>query len=177
MKVIVALLIILVASTAFAITGRPPEPNDIPFEYDVNAVPAEILLWSIAEPNLTVSTTIAVHNKWGLHVDLIAYDHTDANTPVLVQRSQKQKDPDGGWNQYFNVLVTLSGEGVHYIELTCIDKVGRQDKRTLLILGAKDDTPYIFVESPPIISTREAQRAWQYAKKMKYPVTNPMSRR
>lgn len=159
------------------IVDRPPAPSDVPFEFDPNMVTSEVLIWYIAEPNVTFAFTVGAHNRWGLQTELSASDCYDSNTPILIDRGPKQKDPEGGWNQFFNVLVTPRSEGVHYIDLVCEDKVGRQDKRTLLVLCVADDTPFIFVEVPPTITVAEAQRTWQVAKKIGYPATSPTNRK
>jgi len=169
--------ILLILVTFLTITARPPVPVDIPFEYDPNMVTAEILQWFVAEPNVTFVCTVAAHNRWGLRTELEVTDCYDPNSAILIQRSEKLKDPEGGWNQYWNVMITISGEGVHYIELKCIDKVGRTDERTLLVLCVKDDVPFLFIESAPTISIKQAQRSWQYAKKVGYPATMPTMRR
>ena len=170
------LIYLMLCTTALAITQRPPVPTDIPFEYDPNAVTADILRWFVAEPNLTFIYTASVKNRWGLHVDFVVVDYYDANTPILTERSAKvPDDEDGGWIQNFNIMVTPSKEGVHYLEMTTVDKRGISDTRTLLVLCVADDPPFIFIEDPPIITKRikEAQRIWQVAKKMGYPITKP----
>ena len=168
------LLLIAIAMTG--IIERPPIPTDIPFEYDPNMLTADIMRWYVAEPNLTFVCSPSAKNRWGLHVDLTAIDFYDANTPILIDRGVKEKDiDDGGWIQHFNVMVTPSTEGVHYIELTATDKRGRFDKRTLLVLCVADDPPFLFMETAPTISEAEAQRTWQVAKKVGYPATSPTS--
>ena len=172
------LITLLFASTSaiLAITQRPPIPADVPFEYDPNMVTSEILMWYVAEPNLNFIFTAKVKNKWGLQVDFIVSDCYDANTPILVERGLKTKDLEhGGWIQEFNVVATPGAEGVHYIEMTATDKIGRFDKRTLLVLCVEDEPPFIFIDDPPIIASRkkEAQRIWQVATKQQYPVTKP----
>ena len=159
-----------------AIIQRPPVPQDIPFPYDPNMVTSEILEWFVAEPNLTFVYSPSVKNKWGLQVDFHVVDCHDANTPILVERGIREPDPDGGWIQRFQVMVTPSTEGVHYIEMTAIDKKGRMDSRTLLVLCVEDDPPFIFMEDTPVITDAQldaAERTWQYAKKMRYPATKP----
>lgn len=163
--------------TAILSVTRPPVPANIPFAYDPNMVTAEILTWCVADPNLTVMTTVAAHNKWGLDTELTVRDVYDGNTPIAIQKNQKTKDPAGGFNQYWVLMVTPMAEGVHYIELICTDKVGRSDQRTMLILCVEGDSPFLFVESPPVITVEQAQRAWQYAKKIGYPITSPAARR
>lgn len=170
------LLFAIAAGITFGITQRPPIPADIPFPYDSNLVTAEILEWFIAEPNLSFIYSPAVKNKWGLEVDFIVVDCYDSNTPILVERGTREKDPDGGWIQRFQVIATLSKEGVHYLEMTAVDKKGRTDVRILLVLCAADDPPFIFMEDPPVITDaqlKNAQKTWQYAKKMQYSATNP----
>ena len=157
-----------------AIVQRPPVPTDIPFPYDANMATSEILEWFVAEPNLTFVYSPAVKNKWGLQVDFIVSDCYDSNTPILIERGIREEDPDGGWIQRFQVMVTPSKEGVHYIEMTAIDKKGRTDSRTLLVLCAADDSPFIFMDDPPVITKlKDAQKTWQYAMKHGYPATKP----
>jgi hypothetical protein len=169
--------VLMIVASYLAIMERPPIPADIPFEYDSNMVTSDILAWCVAEPNVSFACTVAAHNKWGLRTELSVMDCYDPSVLILVQRSEKLKDADGGWNQYWNVIITPEAEGVHYIELACIDAVRRSDKRMLLVLCVEDDSPFLFMESPPTISMKQAQRAWQYAKKAEYPVTAPMVRR
>jgi len=154
--------------------SRPPVPENIPFPHDPNMVTSDILEWFVTEPNLTFVYFPAVKNKWGLHVDFEVSDCYDANTPILVERGVKEPDPEGGWIQRFRVMVTPSKEGVHYLEMTAIDKKGRTDIRTLLVLCVADDTPFIFMDDRPVITKmKDAQKAWQYARKLGYPATSP----
>ena len=159
-----------------AIIQRPPVPTDIPFPYDPNMVTSEILEWFVAEPNLTFVFSPSVKNKWGLQVDFEVIDCSDANTPILVERGIREKDTDGGWIQRFQVMVTPSKEGLHYIEMTAVDKKGQTDTRTLLVLCVEDEPPFIFMEDPPVItkkSIKNAQKMWQVAMKRNYPATKP----
>ena len=158
------------------IIQRPPVPENIPFPYDAKMVTSEVLEWFVAEPNLTFVYTASVKNKWGLEVDYTVTDCYDANTPILVDRGVREEDTDGGWIQRFHVMVTPASEGVHYLEMTAIDKKGRLDKRVLLVLCVEDDPPFIFIEDPPVItdaSIKNAQRLWQVAAKYGYPATKP----
>jgi len=147
-------------------------PNDVPFAYDPNLCTASIMDWQIAEPNIAAIYSVGAHNKWGLDIELTTNDPN-----ILIQKLAKAKDPEGGWNQYWQCMFTYSVEGVHYIEITVEDKVGRTDCRTLLVLCVSDDTPFIFPGSPPVIISdariKDAQRFWQFAKKNNYPVTKP----
>ena len=168
------LIILIMAS--ISIVTRPPVPTDVPFEYEKDLLTSDVLMWHVAEPNLSFIFKAKVKNKWGLHVDFETNDCYDSNTPILVERGQKTRDiENGGWIQEFDVVVTFNKEGVHYIEMKATDKIGRFDKRTLLVLCVGDEPPFIFIDDPPIITSRmkEAQRFWQLAVKHKYDATKP----
>jgi len=170
----VVVLLMLLAVPAWAVV-RPPdlEPNDVPFAYEPNLCLSPVLDWQIVEPNLAAIYGVGSHNSWGLDTELTTNDPN-----ILIQKLEKTKDPDGGWNQWFQCMFTYPAEGVRYIEFTVEDKRGRIDKRTLLVLVTEDDTPFVFPGSPPplrVSRIKEAQRMWQYAKKMNYPVTKPTS--
>jgi len=176
MKVLKLIFILFLASVSMAV-NRPPalSPADVPFAYDVNMVASDVLAWTVTEPNVSVIFRAKVRHKWGLGITFAAVDCYDANTPILVNAGLKVPDVnDGGWIQDFDMVITPLFEGVHYVEMTAVNKLGRaEDKRTLLILCAVDEPPIIFTDDKPVISTREAQRLWQVAKKKGYPVTKP----
>ena len=174
-RISILLLIFILNITAWSVE-RPPimEPNNVPFVYEPNLCLSPVMAWIIAEPNISTIYGVGSHNKWGLSTELTIVD--PAGGEVIIQKLGKYKDPAGGWNQYWQFMFTMSVEGVHYLELTVTDKVGRTDCRTLLVLVTKDDTPFIFPGSPPplpVSRIKEAQRFWQYAKKNNYPVTKP----
>jgi len=165
-----ALLIIMLAAT------RPPElgPDEIPFAYDPNLCPSPLLAYVISEPNLSVVYAVGAHNKWGLDIELDVVNANGQLIDIVVQKLGRAKDPQGGWNQYWQFAWTPPPvEMVHYLEIVVTDKVGRTARRTLLVYAVHDDTPFIFHGSPPVSRLNEAQRLWQYAKKIQKPLTKP----
>jgi len=145
-------------------------PNDVPFAYEPNLCLSHVMDWQVVEPNLAAIYSVGSHNKWGLDTEMSTNDPN-----ILIQKLEKTKDPDGGWNQWWQCMFTYSVEGVRYIEFTATDKRGRTDRRTLLVLVVEDDAPFIFPGSPPLADARikESQRFWQYAMKAGYPITKP----
>ncbi|HUS74279.1 MAG TPA: hypothetical protein VMY06_14560 [Sedimentisphaerales bacterium] len=176
-RIAILLLVFVLNVTAWSVV-RPPdlEPNDVPFAYEPNLCLSPIMDWQIAEPNIAAIYGVRYHDSRGLDTELTA---VDPNGPeILVQKLGRFKDPEGGWSQYWQIMFTISGEGVHYLELETEDKLGRWDCRTLLVLSISDDTYFILPGSPPplpVSRIKEAQRFWQYAKKVGYPVTKPTS--
>jgi len=169
----IVILLMLLAIPAWGVS-TPPElgPDNVPFVYDSNLCPSSVIDWQIAEPNMAAIYSVGSHNKWGLDTDMSTNDPN-----ILIQKLEKTKDPDGGWNQWYQCMFTYSAEGVKYIEFTATDKKGRTESRTLLVLVTEDDTPFIFPGSPPLPVARikDAQRFWQYAMKNNYPTTKPTS--
>ena len=169
----VVVLLMLLTVPAWSVT-RPPdlEPNDVPFAYEPNLCTSPVMDWAYAQPNLASIYSIGSHNKWGMDTEITV---NDAN--IIIQKLDKVKDPDGGWNQYFQIMFAYSVDGVHYIEITVTDKIGRSDSRTLLVLVVSNDPPFVFPGSlrPPVADSRinEAKRFWQYARKRGYRVTMP----
>jgi hypothetical protein len=153
---------------------RPPVPTDVPFEFDPNLCQSEVMDWAIAEPNLSIVYAVGAHNKWGLEIDF-ALSPSDPTTLVVVDKLGKAKDPEGGWNQYWQFSLTLPPiEKVHYINLVATDKAGRTDSRTLLIYAVFDDAPFLFPSEPlPVSRMKEAQKLWQVAMKKGTPMTKP----
>ena len=167
------ILIILSVSSVLAVDIPPVlGPNDIPFPYDPNLCTSPIMDWQVIEPNLAAIYSVGSHNKWGLDTEMTTNDPN-----ILIQKLEKEKDPDGGWNQWYMCMFTYSVEGVHYIEFTPTDKKGRTESRTLLVLVVEDDAPFVFPGTPPLPVARikDAQGFWQYAKKINYPTTKPTS--
>jgi len=173
----VVVLLMLLAVPAWSVT-RPPdlEPNDVPFAYDPNLCTSPVMDWQIVDPNIAAIYGVRYHDSRGLDTELTAVDPNGVE--IIIQSLGRYRDPEGGWSQYWNIMFTISSEGVHYIELETVDKLGRSDCRTLLVLAISDDSFFILPGSPPplpISRIKEAQRMWQYAKKMNYPVTKPTS--
>ena len=170
----VSMLLLFLTVTTWSIE-RPPvmEPNDVPFVYEPNLCLSPVMDWVITEPNIAAIYGVGYHDSRGLNTELTA---VDPNGPViLIQKLGKYKDSGGGWNQYWQCMFTMSTEEVHYLELETVDKIGRSDCRTLLVLVIRDDNFFIFPGSPPlpVSHIKETQRFWQYAKKVGYPVTKP----
>ena len=178
-----ARIVIVLAIVAFAVLAAvcnaaerpaPLDPNRVPFPYEPNLCPSPVLDYVISEPNLSVVYAIGAHNRWGLDIELDVVDANGELIDVVVQKLGRAKDPNGGWNQYWQFAWTPPAiEKVHYLELICTDKVGRQDRCTLLVYAVYDDAPFIFHGSPPIARLTQAQRLWQYAKKVQQPLTLP----
>jgi hypothetical protein len=167
-------LVLLITSMAWG-ADIPPVmgPNDVPFAYEPNLCLSPVMDWVITEPNISTIYGVGYHDHRGLSVELTA---SDPNGPdILIQKLDRYKDPAGGWNQYWQCMFTIPADGVHYIELETVDKIGRTDCRTLLVLVTSDDSYFIFPGTPPLPVSRikDAQRFWQYAKKLNYPVTKP----
>ena len=172
MKVV---LILLLAACASAVT-RPPVPTDIPFPYDPNLCKSPIMEWIVVEPNLTFVYAIGVHNLHGLKVNVSMMGTGVSPIDVLVERLGVVEDPDGGWNQYFQIAWTPpEGEQVYYPEIIAVDLAGRIDRRTVLIYAVFDDAPFIFpVQELPVSRMKAAQRMIQVAKKVRFPMTKPV---
>ena len=172
MKRLIEIGLVLITSMAWGATV-PPElnPADVPFAYEPNLCLSSVMDWQIVEPGIAAIYSVGSHNKWGLDTEMTTND-----SGILIQKLEKTKDPEGGWNQWFQCMFTYSAEGVHYVNFTTTDKKGRTESRTLLVLAVSDDTPFIFPGSPPVASRdKEAQRFWQVAVKKGYPVTKPTS--
>ena len=174
MKMIKAVFLLLLVAPVWAAVLPPElEPADVPFAYEPNMCTSPVMAWVITEPNIANIYSVGYHDNRGLSVDLTA---NDPNGPeILIQKLDRYKGPTGGWNQYWQCMFTISDEGVHYVELETVDKIGRIDSRTLLVLSISDDSYFIFPGSPPLPVARikETQRFWQYAMKAGYPVTKP----
>lgn len=170
--------IILILAGLLSVITRPPVPNDVPFEFDVNCCASEVMSWIIVEPNLSLVYAIGVHNKFGLAIDIDVVGTSDEPIDTLVDRLGKVADPDGGWNQYFQIAWTPPpGEQIHYLELRATDAAGRQDRRTLLVYATDDTGPIIFpIHGPlPVSRIKSAQRLVQVAKKVGFPLTRPIT--
>jgi len=172
----VVVLLMLLAVPAWSVV-RPPDlgPVDVPFAYEPNLCTSPVMDWQIVDPNIAAIYGVRYHDSRGLDTELTAIDPNGVE--IIIQSLGRYRDPEGGWSQYWNIMFTISGEGVHYIELETVDKLGRSDCRTLLVLSISDDDYFILPGSPPLPVSRikEVQRFWQYAKKMNYPTTKPTS--
>ena len=163
-------LVLLITSVALGVSV-PPElgPEDVPFPYDPNMCMSSVMDWQVVEPGIASIYSVGSHNKWGLETEMTTNDPN-----ILVQKLEKVKDPEGGWNQWYQCMFTYSREGVHYVNVTATDKKGRTESRTLVVLAVMDDPPFIFPGSPVSDARiKDAQRFWQVAAKKGYPVTKP----
>lgn len=167
----------LLVSTSTAVT-RPPVPTDVPFEYDPNLCSSSLMDFVITEPNVSVVSAIGGHNRWGLDLELDVARCDGQIIDVNVQRMSKVKDPNGGWNQYWQWSWTPPAslqDEVYYLELRLIDEIGRQNRRTILVYAVQDDPPFLFpVRGPiPVARVKQAQRHWQWVKKHGKTLTSP----
>ena len=177
MKRAILTITLLLGACASAVT-KPPVPTDMPFAFDPNLCPSPILDWIIVEPNLSLVYAIGVHNRFGMTIEIDVIGTGGDPIETLVDALGKSPDPDGGWNQYFQIAWTPpAGEGLHYLEIRARDIVGRQDRRTLLVYTVADDAPFIFpVHGPlPVSRMKAAQRLVQVAKKVGFPLTKPIT--
>lgn len=173
MKVIGMLVVMLITGLVMG-AERPPvlEPNDVPFAYDPNSCPSPVMDWRITRMGTASIYSISAHDEAAVAIVMSGYI---AGSDVLVYYLDKAKDPNGGWNQYWNCAFTLNRTGVHYLEFTASDTIGREDRRTVLILSVEDDGLFIFPGAPPIITkVEDAQRLVQHAKKKQFPMTKPV---
>lgn len=166
-------IILLLTCSVFAIT-KPLVPTDMPFVVDPNMHTSPILDWIIVEPNHSLVYALGFHNKAGMSVEIDVIGTAGEPIDTLVQTLGVAKDPDGGYNQYFQIAWTPpSEEKLHYLEIRATDVIGRQVRATLLVYAVYDDVPFFFpVHGPiPVSRIKQAQRMVQYAKKHQFPLT------
>ena len=160
--------------------SRPPaiDVNDIPFAIDSNSYSADLLDYVIAEPNISVVSSVNIHNKggWLCDLDIIMADGTPTDTVIQRLAERPIKDPNGGWNQGFQWAWKPPAEGVYYLELRASTKgkpEWKVDRRMIVIYAYGEDTPFLWVRDLPELRLTQSQKLWQYAMKMQKPMTNP----
>lgn len=146
-NVIGMLIIVMFVSAVLRAAERPPElgPVDVPFVYDPNLCTAPVLSWLVIEPNISSIFRVSAHNRWGKRIDLTVTDAHDPNIYVLIDQNPMTGGPFNGYDQNWQCMITPAVEGVHYLELTATDMRGRTDRRTLLMLCAADEPPFLFM--------------------------------
>ena len=156
----------------------PLDPNEVPFGIDPNFYTADLLQWVVADPNVSIISTIQAHNKggWATELSVVMADGTPTDAVVQKLTTKPVQDPNGGWNQGFQWGWTPRSEGVFYLELRLTTKgkpLWKGDRRTVVVYAFGEDIPYLVVQDVPILRLTQAQRLWQYSMKAGRPLTKP----
>jgi len=178
---IVAAIVAFLALVTFASAAERPaplDPNEIPFAIEPNAYTADLLDYVVAEPNVSVVSSVSIHNKGGWLCDLtiVMADGTPADTVIQRLAERPVKDPNGGWNQGFQWAWTPPAEGVYYLELRASTRdkaTWKVDRRTVVVYAFGEDLPFLWVRDLPELRLTQAEKIWQYATKLQRPLTSP----
>ena len=161
---------------------QPPalDPNDIPFAVDPNAYDpnAPLIDYMVGDPNVSIISTVYAHNKggWETVLAIVMGDGSPTSSAISKLTPKPVKDPNSGWNQGFEWAWTPPGEGVYYVELRVTTKgksTWKGDRRTVVIYAYGQDIPFLWVRDVPTLRLIAAQRFWQQATKLGYPITYP----
>lgn len=180
------LVLVALFATASPAKPKPPilDPKDCPDVYDPNILAvAPPMSWLPADIDTSVISQVNVWNKSGV-VTAITVEEVQIidGDPVVVPASLNLEpvtgtpvpDPNGGYNSTWTWGFTPDDAKIYYFLFTASTPSKphwKTDQRIVLVYV--EDSPVLWTQDVPILTTRSAQRLWQYAMKVGAPMTKP----
>jgi len=146
----------------------------VPFQYDPNQCPSEVMDCAIVDPNISLIYALYVHNP-GLDVDIQVVNLTDPNDYIVIDFIGGVA-ADGGYNRYWQFSFTPQPiEQVNYLQVIATDVRGRSASRMVLVYAVYDGVPEIYPVKGviPISRVKQSQKLWQVAAKKGVSLTKP----
>lgn len=155
-EIVILCLIVLIwfaiASAAFGVE-RPPEPNDVTFNYDPNLLPSQLLGWQVVQTGQLVTHTIKAA--------VLIVDAEEPNLAIAVTHGTVQDVNSfiisdavaGAWYHKWWTLnyVAPSTPQVVYIGATVTSTHAESDERSYILnVIAPPPKPVIYEWEPPI---------------------------